>query len=105
MWGHPAKLLRLRDGRVLCTFGYRMHPNPGVRACLSQDGVQWKPENIFAIKELANVESGDLQIGCPSSVELTDGRILTAYQIWSASRNPKAAVQQRQMLEGSLYRV
>jgi hypothetical protein len=105
MWGHPANLLRLRDGRVLCTFGYRMHPNPGVRACLSPDGVQWKPENIFAVKELANVESADLQIGCPSSVELTDGRILTAYQVWSASRNAKEAVQPRQLLEGSLYRV
>ena len=99
MWGHPANLLRLRDGRILCAFGYRMHPNPGVRACLSQDGFEWKPENIFAVKELPHLYSNRLQIGCPSSVELSDGRILTAYQVWSESE------ENRQRLEGSLYRV
>jgi hypothetical protein len=101
MWGHPAHLLRLRDGRILCSYGYRMHPNPGVRACVSPDGVQWKPESIFAVKEIANLESHRLQIGCPGSVQLDDGRILTAYQVWSEG----AAPQHRQRLEGSLYRV
>jgi hypothetical protein len=101
MWGHPANLLRLQDGRILCTFGYRMHPNPGVRGCVSEDGVQWKPENIFAVKEIPNLGSHQLQIGCPSSVQLGDGRILTAYQVWTDGPGSRP----RQRIDGSLYRV
>jgi hypothetical protein len=101
MWGHPANLLRLRDGRILCTYGYRMHPNPGVRGCVSEDGAQWKPEKIFAIKEVANLESNQLQIGCPSSVELSDGKILTAYHLWGQSET----APQRQFIEGRVHRV
>jgi hypothetical protein len=96
MWGHPAHLLALRDGRVLCTYGYRMHPGPGVRACLSENGVEWKPQNIFAVQALADLDSEHLQIGCPSSIELEDGRIMTAYQTW---------MQERQGLECSVYGV
>ena len=35
--GYPNHLLKLRDGRILCTFGYRRKPM-GVRALLSEDG-------------------------------------------------------------------
>jgi len=96
MWGHPAHLLRLANGRVLCTYGYRMHPGPGVRGCVSNDGVDWKPQDIFTVKALGDLDSDHLQIGCPSSVELDDGKILTAYQVWNG---------ERQCLEASLYRV
>lgn len=96
MWGHPAHLLRLQDGRVLCTYGYRMHPAPGVRASLSKDGVEWKPESSFAIRTLPDLDSEHLQIGCPTSVQLNDGAILTAYHVWEAGR---------QCLEASLYRI
>jgi len=96
MWGHPAHLLALRDGRVLCTYGYRMHPGPGVRGCVSANGVEWKPQNIFTVKAMPDLDSDHLQIGCPSSVELDDGRIVTAYQTW---------MEERQALECSLYSV
>jgi hypothetical protein len=96
MWGHPAHLLLLDDGRVLCTYGYRMHPDPGVRACVSKDGAEWRPQDIFTVKAMPELDSDHLQIGCPSSVQLDDGRILTAYQTW---------MQNRQALEASLYRV
>jgi hypothetical protein len=96
LWGHPAHLLRLRDGRVLATFGYRMHPDPGVRACISRDGAEWKPRDIFTVHAQPDLDSQNLQIGCPSSVELDDGSILTAYQVWSGDRL---------RLEGRLHRV
>ena len=108
MWGHPANLLRLRDGRVLCTYGYRMHPNPGVRACISPNGQDWKPSDSFAVNSLPDVDSDRLHIGCPSSVELEAGRILTAYQVWSAakvSRENFPASSERQCLESIVYRV
>ena len=108
MWGHPAHLLRLHDGRVLCTFGYRMHPNPGVRACVSEDGSTWKPRESFAVNTLPDLDSEHLHIGCPSSVELEEGRILTAYQVWAPANVPRSnslASSDRQRLEGLVYRV
>jgi hypothetical protein len=108
MWGHPASLLRLQDGRVLCTYGYRMHPNPGVRACVSKDGIAWKPSDIFTVSASPDVDSDHLAIGCPSSIELGPGTILTAYQIWAQvgkGDQADAISQQRQCLESTLYRV
>jgi hypothetical protein len=108
MWGHPANVIRLHDGRILCTYGYRMHPNPGVRACVSADGTDWKPENAFIVKAMPDVPSDRMQIGCPSSVQLDDGRILTAYQVWAETKNRdgrSGAEEQRQCLEASLYSV
>ena len=37
IWGYPPHLLRLRDGRVLCTYGHRRDPL-GVQAVISADG-------------------------------------------------------------------
>jgi hypothetical protein len=42
-----------------------------------------------------------LEIGCPSSVEIEGGRILTAYHVWARANG---AIE-RQCLEGSLYRM
>jgi hypothetical protein len=103
MWGHPASLLRLVDGRILCTYGYRMHPNPGVRACLSEDGVSWKPGDIFTVSAQPHVESDQLQIGCPSSVELESGNVLTAYQALAIAHEPEQSA--KLYLEGTSYRV
>jgi sialidase-1 len=108
MWGHPAHLLRMRDGRVLCTYGYRMHPNPGVKGCVSADGSMWRPEDIFSVKEVASLDSDSRQIGCPSSVQMDDERIFTAYQLWSETNLegvPAGAALKRHRLEGRLYRV
>lgn len=37
IWGSPAHLLKLEDGRILCTYGYR-RPPMGVRPVISGDG-------------------------------------------------------------------
>ena len=41
--GYPNHLLKLRDGRIVCSFGYRRKPM-GVRALISEDGgATWGP--------------------------------------------------------------
>ena len=41
IWGYPPTLLRLRDGRVLCSYGYRRPPYE-IRTCFSRDeGKTW----------------------------------------------------------------
>lgn len=75
MWGHPAHLLELRNGHVVCVFGYR-RPPCGIHACLSYDGGQtWDYENVRILR--SDGATGD--IGYPNSVQLRDGRIFTTY--------------------------
>lgn len=77
MWGHPAHVLPLADGRLLCTYGYRRPPF-GVRACLSEDnGRTWDIEHEIILRD----DGASRDIGYPSSVQLPDGTILTAYYI------------------------
>src|SRR5262249_54802637 len=50
IWGYPAELIALRDGRYLMVYGYRRPPY-GVRGCVSEDGVSWSVANEFVIRE------------------------------------------------------
>lgn len=81
MYGHPPNLLQLKDGRVLCTYGYRRAPF-GVRACLSRDGGRtWDIEGEIVLRD----DGGGGDLGYPSSVQLADGAILSAYYIHTAT--------------------
>ncbi len=73
--GKPPHLIKLRDGRVLVTFGYR-HAPFGQRACLSKDdGQTWDSANVIVLRD----DGGSVDLGYPASVELDDGTILTVY--------------------------
>ena len=73
VWGLPSHLLRLRDDRLLMTYGYRRKPY-GNQARISADhGKTWS-EPITISGDGAN---GDL--GYPSTVELANGTLLTAW--------------------------
>lgn len=73
VWGLPSHLLRLRDGRLLMTYGYRRAPF-GNQARISADhGTTWS-EPILISKDGA---SGDL--GYPSTVELEGGQFITVW--------------------------
>ncbi len=87
VWGLPSHLLRLKDGRLLMSYGHRRKPF-GVQARLSDDdGRTWSDAMIIAGDGVA----GDL--GYPSSVELDDGKLLTVwYENMKAS--PKAVLRQ-----------
>jgi sialidase-1 len=74
LWGFPPHLLRLSNGRILCTYGYRRAPF-GERACFSDDGIVWDPANEVVLRD--DAPNGDL--GYPASVELDSSRILTVY--------------------------
>jgi len=75
MWGFPAHLLELRDGRVLCAYGYRQKPY-GIRATLSRDGGRtWDVANEIVVRD----DGGTSDLGYPFSVQLPDGTVLMAY--------------------------
>ncbi len=76
---HPGDLLALADGRILLTFGDRRGPDFGVNAMVSaDDGDSWSAPFRIA-GGFASRDSG-----YPSSVQLDDGTIVTAYYAKSA---------------------
>ena len=73
IFGQPAHLLLLNDGRILTTYGYRKKPY-GIRAKISKNkGKSWSKEIIIKDDGL----SWDL--GYPSSIETNSKEILTVY--------------------------
>ena len=94
VWGLPSHLLRLRDGRLLMTYGHRRAPL-GNQARVSDDaGRTWSEAIVLS----GDAASGDL--GYPSTVELESGELLT---VWyeNLSTSPRAVLRQaRWQLEG-----
>lgn len=87
VWGYPSHLLRLRDGRLLMTYGHRRKPL-GVQARVSADhGRRWSDPLIVS----ADGTSSDL--GYPSTVELDDGTLVT---VWyeAMKDSPRAVLRQ-----------
>ena len=71
---HPAHLVRLHNDNLLLTYGNRIEGEYGVAAKISQDeGKTWDEEFLI----IDDLESGDS--GYPTSVQLSNGKILTAY--------------------------
>lgn len=71
--GYPSHLLRLRNGTLLMTYGWRVAPF-GIRGKISTDhGRSWSQEFVLT-KDAASWD-----LGYPSSVELADGTLLTVW--------------------------
>jgi hypothetical protein len=117
IWGYPAELINLQDGRVLMVYGYRRPPY-GVRGCISEDGLTWDVKNEFVIREggvpgkpgtgkggqatLLDLGTGRIRkggidfynpgiyqhIGYPTVVQVPSGAILCLYHEWSDDPQP-----------------
>ena len=71
--GNPASLIRLKDGRLVLTYGYRAAPY-GIRARVSSDGGKtWQPEVVL------RADGGNDDLGYPRSVQRADGKVVTIY--------------------------
>ena len=71
--GNPPHLIKLRDGRLCLTYGYRSQPY-SILAKLSPDqGRTWGP--VITLR--ADAAAWDL--GYPRSVQRPDGKVVTAY--------------------------
>ena len=70
----PANLIKLDNGGILLTFGIRFGGLLGIGAMLSRDeGKNW------SVTKVLNLIEGSRDGGYPSSVQLNDGTIVTAY--------------------------
>ena len=84
VWGLPSHLLRLRDDRLLMSYGYRRKPF-GNLARLSEDGGETWSKPLVISDDGTN---GDL--GYPSTVQLGDGALLSVW--YERMKGPQKAV-------------
>ena len=93
LWGFPADILQLQDGRVLAIWGYRKEPW-GVRGCISEDGMSWESKNEFVIREGGIAKDRTMtggwyaHIGYPTVTQLKDGTIVAAFHEFSDDKPP-----------------
>jgi hypothetical protein len=95
VWGLPSHLLRLKDDRLLMTYGHRRPPY-GNQARVSRDhGRTWSEPLVVS----ADGAGGDL--GYPSTVQLADGTLLAVW--YELMRDTSRAVlrQARWSVEGA----
>ena len=69
----PSSLIKLNDGRILMCYGVRNNQKSIMYRISEDNGENWTEPNILLVLE----ETGDM--GYPSSVQLEDGTIITAY--------------------------
>jgi len=84
VWGLPSHLLRLRDGRLVMTYGHRRKPYGNQARISTDNGKTWGEAIILS----GDGKGGDL--GYPSTVELPDGTLLTVW--YESMAEPKLAV-------------
>jgi len=87
IYGLPSHLLRLRDDRLIMTYGHRRKPFGNQARVSSDNGATWSEPMIIS----GDGAGGDL--GYPSTVELDDGRLLS---IWyeKLADSPRAVLRQ-----------
>jgi hypothetical protein len=87
VWGLPPHLLRLRDGRILVTYGHRRPPYGNQARVSDDDGRTWSEPVVIS----GDGSSGDL--GYPSTVQLEDESLVSVwYELLKGT--PRAALRQ-----------
>jgi hypothetical protein len=84
VWGYPSHLLRLRDGRLLMSYGHRRKPIGNLARVSDDHGQTWSDPLTISDDAI----SGDL--GYPSTVELDDGTLVTVW--YEVMKDAKLAV-------------
>jgi hypothetical protein len=78
--GNPPALVRLHDGRIVVTYGYRSK-SYGIRARISSDnGTTWGREIVL------RDDGASWDLGYPRSVQRGDGKVVTIYYYTTAAR-------------------
>jgi hypothetical protein len=81
--GNPAHMIKLNDGRLVVTYGYRRQPY-GIRAKQSSDGGKtWSAEIIL------RADGHNWDLGYPRTVQRADGKLVTVYYFNDAGQKER----------------
>jgi hypothetical protein len=83
--GNPPSMIRLKDGRVALTYGYRSMPY-SIRGRLSADGGRTWDEEI-----MLRDHGAAWDVGYPRTVQRPDGKIITVYY-WAHARDKERII-------------
>lgn len=93
MGGAPSHLFRHSSGILIATYGYRGKPS-GIKAMFSRDeGKTWDTGHDLYVNGI----SPDL--GYPSTVECSDGSLITVFYAHPSKEEPAVILQQRWKIE------
>jgi len=89
VWGLPSFLTRLRNGKLLMTYGHRRPPLGNQARISDDDGRTWSEPMIISS------DGAKSDLGYPSTVELEDGSLLTMWYE-QLKDSPQAVLRQAQ---------
>ncbi len=78
VWGYPSHLLRLRDNTLVMTYSHRRAPRGNQLRTSTDNGRTWSAPIILS-------DDGTADLGYPSTVELSNGELLS---LWYEVRSP-----------------
>ncbi len=88
--GAPSHILLHSSGVLICTYGCRHGEVFGIRAIFSTDnGESWSESQVIYNNDVSS------DLGYPSSVELSDGSILTAFYAHKEQNQAAVIMQQK----------
>ena len=91
--GAPAHLLRHSSGVLISAYSYRQNPT-GIHVMFSKDeGESWDMAHELYVNDV------NWDLGYPSTVELSDGSLLTVFYAHPAEGEPAVILQQRWTFE------
>ena len=91
--GAPSHILKLADGTLVATYGYREEP-AGIKAMISTDGAKTWETGLDVY-----VNGVSFDIGYPSTVELKDGSFITVFYAHTEDGGPARIMQQHWAIE------
>ena len=91
--GAPSHMLIHSSGRVICTYSHRTAPY-GIHVIFSNDNCQtWSEAQVLYQDNLSS------DIGYPTTVELKDGSLITAFYVHDGQNQPAVIKQQKWTFE------
>jgi hypothetical protein len=81
--GNPPSMLKLKDGRICLTYGFRAAPYKMCAKLSSDGGKTWSDEILL------RSNGGGRDMGYPYSKQCDNGNIVTTYYFWDKQTGPE----------------
>ena len=81
--GNPPSMIRLQDGRVCLTYGFRAPPYKMCAKLSSDGGKTWSEEIVL------RTGGGGRDMGYPRTLQCANGKVVTTYYFWDKQSGPE----------------